>query len=83
MNKPVWLGWSGTGATTADIDQCWPSFLCRFDLEHTFCLFKQTLGWTQPRLRSSDAADRWTWLVIAAYAQFRLARPLTTDLRRP
>ncbi|GFE27477.1 hypothetical protein Sliba_79300 [Streptomyces nigrescens] len=28
-------------------------------------------------------ADRWTWLVIAAYAQLRLARPLATDLRRP
>ncbi|MFE0448644.1 transposase, partial [Streptomyces fungicidicus] len=36
-----------------------------------------------PRLRSSEAADRWTWLVIAAYAQLRLARPLATDLRRP
>jgi hypothetical protein len=43
----------------------------------------QTLGWTKPRLRSSEAADRWTWLVIAAYAQLRLARPLATDLRRP
>jgi hypothetical protein len=46
-------------------------------------LFKQTLGWTKPRLRSSEATDRWTWLVIAAYAQLRLARPLATDLRRP
>jgi hypothetical protein len=37
----------------------------------------------RPRLRSSEAADRWTWLVIAVYAQLRLARPLATDLRRP
>ncbi len=57
------------------------SFL-RIDLEHTFRLFKQTLGWTKPRLRNSEAADRWTWLVVAAYVQLRLARPLTTDLRR-
>ena len=28
-------------------------------------------------------ADRWTWLVIAAHTQLRLARPLTQDLRRP
>jgi hypothetical protein len=34
-------------------------------------------------LRSPEAAARWTWLVIAAYAQLRLARPLATDLRRP
>lgn len=83
VNKPVWLRWSGTGATEADVDRCWQSFLRRFDIEHTFRLFKQTLGWTKPRLRDSEAADRWTWLVIAAYAQLRLARPLATDLRRP
>ncbi|MES9512053.1 NF041680 family putative transposase, partial [Streptomyces sp. NPDC000609] len=83
LNKPVWLGWSKTGVTPEDVDLCWQSFLRRFDIEHTFRLFKQTLGWTRPRLRSSEAADRWTWLVIAAYAQLRLARPLATDLRRP
>jgi hypothetical protein len=32
---------------------------------------------------SSEAADRWTWLVVAAYAQVRLARPLATDFGRP
>ncbi|QCX82588.1 hypothetical protein C9F11_46780 (plasmid) [Streptomyces sp. YIM 121038] len=83
VNKPVWLWWSGTDATADDVDRCWQSFLRRFDIEHTFRLFKQTLGWTKPRLRSSEAADRWTWLVISAYAQLRLARPLATDLRRP
>ncbi|MFJ9855191.1 transposase [Streptomyces sp. NPDC101150] len=83
VNKPVWLWWSGTGATANDVDRCWQSFLRGFDVEHTFRLFKQTLGWTKPRLRSPEAADRWTWLVIAAYAQLRLARPLATDLRRP
>lgn len=83
VNKPVWLWWSGTGATEADADRCGQSFLRRFDIEHTFRLFKQTLGWTKPRLRSSEAADRWTWLVIAAYARLRLACPLATDLRRP
>ncbi len=81
VNKPVWLWWSGTGATGADVTRCWQSFLRRFDIEHTFRLFKQTLGCTKPRLRSSEAADRWTWLVIAAYASS--GWPLATDLRRP
>ncbi|RZL79604.1 MAG: transposase, partial [Rhodococcus sp. (in: high G+C Gram-positive bacteria)] len=40
-------------------------------------------GWTAPRLRSPEAADRWTWIVLVAYAQLRLARPLAEDLRRP
>lgn len=51
MNKPVWLLWSGTDASIADVDRCWQSFLRRFDIEHTFRLFKQTLGWTKPQLR--------------------------------
>ncbi|MFI6986434.1 NF041680 family putative transposase [Embleya sp. NPDC050154] len=81
--KPVWSWWSKTDATEADIDHCWQSFLRRFDIEHTFRLLKQTLGWTKPRLRDPGAADRWTWIVIAAYAQLFLARPLAADLRRP
>ena len=51
--------------------------------EHTFRLFKQVLGWTAPKIRSPHAADRWTWLIIAAHTQLRLARDLTADLRRP
>ncbi|MFF6983683.1 hypothetical protein ACFZAV_39865 [Streptomyces sp. NPDC008343] len=34
-------------------------------------------------IRGRRPADRWTWLVIAAYAQLRLARPPAADLRRP
>jgi hypothetical protein len=81
--KPVWLWSSVTGASTTDVDRWWQSFLRRFDLEHTFRLLKQTLGWTAPKIRTPAAADRWTWLVITAYTQLRLARPLAADLRRP
>jgi hypothetical protein len=48
--------------------------LRRFDLEHTFRMIKQTLGWTRPKLRPPAAADAWTWLTIAAHTQLRLAR---------
>lgn len=81
--KPLWLWWSRTGATAADVDLAWQAFLRRFDLEHTFRMIKQVLGWTTPKLRDAEAADRWTWIVIAAQTQLRLARPLATDLRRP
>jgi hypothetical protein len=81
--KPVWLWSSATGATAAAVDRLWQAFLRRFDLEHTFRLFKQTLGWTRPKLRTPQAADRWTWIVIACHTQLRLARPLADDLRRP
>jgi hypothetical protein len=65
------------------VDRAWQAFLRRFDLGHTFRLFKQVLGWTAPKIRDPAAADRWTWLVIACHAQLRLARPLAADLRRP
>ncbi|MEU0631179.1 NF041680 family putative transposase [Streptomyces sp. NPDC005989] len=80
---PLWLWSSKTGATPDDVDRFWQAFLRRFDLEHTFRFAKQTLGWTTPKLRTPEAADRWTWIPIVAHTQLRLARPLTADLRRP
>jgi hypothetical protein len=81
--KPVWLWWSGVDAADTDVDRLWQAFLRRFDIEHTFRMLKQTLGWTCPKTRTPQAADRWTWIILAAYTQLRLARPLAADLRRP
>lgn len=64
-------------------DLRWQAFLRRFDLEHTFRMIRQTLGWTRPKLRAPEAADRWTWLIVAAHTQLRLARPPAAHLRRP
>lgn len=52
-------------------------------LEHTFRFLKQTLGWNAPHITSPQAADTWTWLVVAAHTQPALAPELTDDLRRP
>ncbi|GHE86286.1 hypothetical protein GCM10018785_62520 [Streptomyces longispororuber] len=57
---PVWLWSSAIGATPDDVNLVWSCHLRRFDLEHTFRLLKQSLGWTRPRLRDPKAADRWT-----------------------
>jgi hypothetical protein len=81
--KPLWLWFSGTAITAAAMDRLWQMFLRRFDLEHTFRFLKQTLGWTKPRVRAPDTADRWTWLIIAAHTQLRLARDMAEDARRP
>src|SRR5215212_3990536 len=77
--QQLWLWWRGPG--TPDLDLLWRAYVRRFDLEHTFRFIKQTLGWTTPRVRHPEQADRWTWLVAAAYAQLRLARPHTRDQR--
>ncbi|MET9399452.1 NF041680 family putative transposase [Kitasatospora sp. NPDC002965] len=80
---PLWLWSSATGMTGSDVDLRWQAFLRRFDLERTFRMIKQTLGWTRPKLRTPEAADRWTWLIVVAHTQLRLARPFAEDIRRP
>lgn len=84
VNKPVWLWRSGTGGATDDVDRCWQAFLRRFDVEHTFRLLKQTLGWTRPRLQTrkrptAGPGSSWPYTLSSA----SLARPLARDLRRP
>ena len=81
--KPVWLWSSAAAATAAEVNRLWQSFLRRFDLEHTFRMWKQVLGWTAPKVRDPAAADRWTWIIIACHTQLRLARPLAENLRLP
>jgi hypothetical protein len=41
------------------------------------------MGWTTPRVRHPQQADRWSWLVVAAYTQLRLARERVAELRLP
>ena len=81
--KPVWLWYSRPELTNSELNRLWRAFLRRFDLEHTFRFLKQTLGWTRPRIRTPEQGDRWTWIIVAAHTQLRLARHLTNDLRRP
>jgi hypothetical protein len=56
---------------------------CDQTIEHTVRFAKQNLGWTTPRPRHPEQADRWTWLVLAAHAQLRLARAVVADARLP
>jgi hypothetical protein len=80
---PMWLWWAAPPGTTCDLDLIWRAYLRRFDAEHGFRFDKTTLGWTCARVRTPRQADLWTWLIIAAYTQLHLARPLAPDLRRP
>lgn len=76
----LWLWHSGPGP--ADLAECARAYLRRFDIEHTLRFAKQALGWTMPAVRTPAQAQTWTWLVIAAFTQLRLARPLA-DARLP
>jgi DDE superfamily endonuclease len=80
---PMWLWASAPGAGDELVRDLWQCYLRRFDLEHMFRFFKQQLGWTRPLLRDPEAADRWTWLLVACYAQLWLARALAPLARMP
>jgi hypothetical protein len=79
--KQLWLWWRGPGRP--DLAVLWRAYVHRFDLEHTYRFGKQTLNWTRPRVRHPAQADRWTWLVLLAYTQLRLARCAIDDRRLP
>jgi hypothetical protein len=79
--KAMWLWHAGPGPLSPD--ECWRAYLARFDEEHAFKFAKGHLGLTAARVRTPEQADRWVRLVMAAYAQLLLARPLAPDLRRP
>ena len=79
--KVLWLWWAGPEGLQLDLDLMWRAYVRRFDLEHTIRFCKQTLGWTTPRPRHPEQADRWTWLILAGYTQLRLARQLVADQR--
>ena len=74
--KPLWLTWIARDRP-ADWLDVWHLYQRRFASEHGFRFLKHDLGWTTVRLRSPEAADRWSWLLLVA-----LCRPLAA-LARP
>jgi len=76
---PLWLWWAGPGMP--DLDLIWRAYLHRFDIEHTYRFARHALGWDKTALREPGQVSRWTWLIIAALTQLRLARPIAGDHR--
>lgn len=79
--KKLWLWWYGEGEP--DLGLLWRGYVRRFDVEHAIKTFKSRLGWTTPRVRHPEQADLWTWVILAAYTQLRLARGVVADQRLP
>lgn len=79
--RAFWLWWRGPGEP--DLAFLWRAYVRRFDLEHTFRFLKTTLNWQTPRLRHPEQADLWSWLVLLAFTQLRLARGIVEDVRLP
>jgi hypothetical protein len=86
---PLWFWW--WGPAPPDLAVVWLADGARFSIEHRFRFFKQTLKWTTPQWttlkwmtpqwRRPEAAERWTWLLLLAFVQLRLARDQVADVR--
>ena len=50
-------------------------------LEHAYRFAKHALGWDKAALREPEQVSRWTWLILCAFTQLRLARPVAEDHR--
>jgi DDE superfamily endonuclease len=77
-----WLWWAGpvkafNSVLVAD------AYQHRFAIEHTYRFLKHDRGWTKHAPLTAEQAERWTWLVLACYAELHLARPLVVDHRLP
>ncbi len=81
--RVLWLWWHGPEGEEPNLGLLWRAYVRRFDLEHTIRFLKQSMGWTTPRVRHPEQADRWRWLVLAAFNQLRLARACVADQRLP
>jgi hypothetical protein len=79
---PLWLAWHGI-RLPADLRQLWWWYQRRFAIEHGVRFLKQQVGWTVPRLRTPQQADRWSRLLALVLWQLWLARALVTDARLP
>jgi len=79
--QAFWLWWRGPGLP--DLALLWRAYTRRFDLEHTFRFLKGTLNWDKPRVRTPEQAEQWSWLVLLAFTQLRLARAVLEDARLP
>jgi len=81
LPQRLWLWWRGPGPPERAV--LGRAYVHRFDLEHTYRFGKQVLNGTAPRVRHPEQADRWTWLVLLAYTQLRLARRASADVHLP
>lgn len=69
-----WFVWMGD--PEADLAQIALGYVLRFGQEHGYRFDKQALHWEQPRLRTPEQFERWTWIVALAHNHLVLARDL-------
>ena len=79
--KPLWLAWVGESRPL--LAQVWRKYLQRFSIEHWYRFAKQRLHWTQAKLSSNQALERWSDLMVLMSWQLWFARDECQDAPLP
>ena len=80
--KVLWLWWAGPGDAWTWTSPGGPTCAGSTWSTPSASASRPSAG-PRPRPRHPEQADRWTWLVLAAYTQLRLARQVAGDQRLP
>jgi DDE superfamily endonuclease len=77
----LWLLWHGPDMPPLkDIPRL---YRLRYCIEHSYRFDKQELLWEEPRLRTPEKFETWTYAVSAVHNQITLAHFLTSGMRQP
>jgi hypothetical protein len=85
VSGKLWL-WSSSLVVEGvehDVSTLVRAYFHRFDSEHTFRFFKQTLGLSRFKCQQPSTFDTWFQLIIAGFNQLLLARSWVQDHRLP
>ena len=77
----IWLIWQGPSMPA--IKYIPGYYRLRYCIEHGYRFDKQSLLWTDARLRTPEKFQSWTDMVSAAHNQITIARAYQQDIRRP
>jgi hypothetical protein len=78
VSRFVWLG-----DQEADVAQIARRYVLRFGQEHGYRFDKQCLLWEQPRLRTPEQFERWSYIVAIVHNHLVLARDVVEAELRP
>lgn len=79
----LWTSKDMENCSEQEVQELVRAYFHRFDIEHMFRFFKQTLGLTRFKCQLPSTFDNWFQLVTACYNQLLIAREWVKDHRLP
>jgi hypothetical protein len=81
--RVLWLMVRSPHLPTPPPEQISAFYRRRYSIEHGYRFDKQELMWTEPRLRTPEKLELWSWIVAAAHHQITQARTFVAGQCHP